>query len=132
MDREQLERFEQEPVVLLDPGVYTLRIEVVDVAENGLAIWPLCMVVGGEHDGEKVCPEAYDFSEGGENRDAIRNLYGWGVTETELNETGLDLKSIGGLLVGRVGRVELAQRENRDGVLVNTHTPGAIEPLAQA
>ncbi len=132
MDKVKLERFEQEPVVLLDPGVYTLRIEVVDVAENGLAIWPLCVVVGGEDDGKKVCPEAYDFREGGENRDAILNLYGWGITETELTETGGDLKSIGALLVGRVGRVELSQRENEDSVLVNTHKPGAIEPLPQA
>ena len=78
MDKAEPERFEQEPVVLLDPGVYTLRIEVVDVAENGLSIWPLCLVVGGEDDGKKVCPESYDFSEGGENRDAILNLYGVG------------------------------------------------------
>ena len=132
MDKEQLEQFEQEPVVLLDPGVYTLRIEVVDVAGDGLAIWPLCMVVGGDHDGEKACPESYDFSEGGENRDAIRNLYAWGITETELTETGGDLKSIGALLVGRVGRVELQQREDENGVLVNAHTPGAVEPLPQS
>jgi len=38
---------------------------------------------------------------------------------------GGDLKSIGALLVGRVGRVELSQRENEDSVVVNTHTPGA-------
>jgi hypothetical protein len=129
VDREQLERFEKAPVVLLDPGVYTLRIEEVEVAENGLSLRPLCIVVGG--DDSKVCPETYDFSEGGENRDAILNLYGWGVSEAELTETGGDLKSIGGLLVGRIGRVELQQSETETSGAVNTHRPGAIEPVAQ-
>ncbi len=129
MDREQLERFEEEPVVLLDAGEYTLRIETVEVAEDGLSIRPLCIVVGG--DNSKVCPETYDFSEGGENRDAILNLYAWGISEEELEETGGDLKSIGGLLVGRVARIALSQSGSEESGIVNTHRPGAIEPLAQ-
>ncbi len=129
MDAEQLERFEHAPVVLLEPGEYTLRIETVEVAEDGLSIRPLCIVVGG--DDSKVCPEAYDFSEGGENRDAILNLYAWGVSEAELTETGGDLKSIGGLLVGRVGRIELQQSESGITGIVNTHRPGAIEAVAE-
>ncbi len=127
MDAEQLERFQDAPVVLLAPGEYTLRIEEVEVAENGLSIRPFCIVVGG--DDRKVCPGAYDFSEGGQNRDAILNLYAWGVSEAELTETGGDLKSIGGLLVGRVGRLELQQSETETSGIVNTHRPGAIEPV---
>lgn len=129
MDREQLERFEEEPVVLLDPGEYTLRVETVEVAGDGLSIRPLCIVVGG--DNSKVCPETYDFREGGENRDAILNLYGWGISEAELEETGGDLKSIGGLLVGRVGRIALQQSGTEASGIVNTHRPGAIEPVGQ-
>ncbi len=87
--------------------------------------------MGGASAGKKVCPETYDFSEGGENRAAIRNLYGWGVSEEELTETGGDLTSIGALLVGRVGRVELQQRESEMSGIVNTHEPGAIEPVPQ-
>jgi hypothetical protein len=77
VDREQQERFAEQPVVLLDPGEYTLRIEEVQIAEDRLSIRPLCIVVGGDSDGEKVCPETYDLREGGENAAAIRNLYGW-------------------------------------------------------
>jgi hypothetical protein len=131
VDEDWLERFAEEPVVLLDPGEYTLRIAEVQVAEDGLSIRPLCIVVGGEDDGKKVCPETYDFREGGENAAAIRNLYGWGVTRQELASTGGDLKSIGALLEGRVGRVSLQQRENQVGEVVNTHEPGAIEPVEQ-
>ena len=76
MDREQLERFAEQPVVLLDPGEYMLRIDEVQIERN--AIRPLCIVVGGDSDGKKVCPETYDFHAGGENAAAIRNLYGWG------------------------------------------------------
>ena len=118
-----------EPEVVLDAGEYTLRIEDVQVGRT--AIRPVCIVVGGESDGKKVCPETYDFSEGGENRAAIRNLYGWGLTEEELTETGGDLKSIGALLVGRLGRVKLEQSESEASGLVNTHEPGAIEPVPQ-
>ena len=129
MDEEQAARFAGEPEVVLDPGGYTLQIEDVQIGRT--TIRPLCIVVGGDSDGKKVCPETYDFSEGGENRAAIRNLYGWGLTEEELTETGGDLKSIGALLVGRRGRVELQQSESETSGAVNTHEPGAIEPLAQ-
>jgi hypothetical protein len=131
VDKEQLERFAQQPVILLDPGDYTLRVEEVQIARDNLSIRPFCMVVGGDSDGRKVCPETYDFHEGGENAAAIRNLYGWGVSEQELLSTGGDVKSIGGLLDGRLGRVSLQQRENEAGELVNTHEPGAIEPVQQ-
>ena len=95
------------------------------------AIRPLCIVVGGDSDGRRACPETYDFTEGGENRAAILNLYGWGITEEELTETGGDVTSIGALLVGRVARIELQQGAGETGGVVNTHAPGAIEPLAQ-
>ena len=127
MDKEQLEQFAEQPEVLLDPGKYTLRIEEVRIERN--AIRPLCIVVGGDSDGKKVCPETYDFSEGGDNRAAIRNLYGWGVNAEELRESGGDLTSIGALLVGRIGRVELQQRKSETAGTVNTHAPGAIEPV---
>ena len=128
MDNEQLARFAQQPEVLLDPGEYKLRIEEVQITEDRLTIRPLCLVVGGESDGSKVCPETYDFHEGGKNAAAIRNLYGWGVTEQELLSTDGDVKSIGALLEGRIGLVSLQQRESEIG-LVNTHEPGAIQPL---
>jgi hypothetical protein len=129
VDSEQLERFAEQPVVLLDPGEYTLRITEVQIAEDRLSIRPLCVVVGGESDGMKVCPETYDFHEGGENTAAIRNLYGWGASEEELMSTGGDVESIGALLEGRVGRVSLQQRASEAGETVNTHEPGAIEPV---
>ncbi len=129
MDAEQLERFAQQPVVLLDPGEYTLRIEEVQIAQDRLSIRPLCIVVGGDSDGQKVCPDVYDFHEGGENAAAIRNLYGWGASEQELMSTGGDVKSIGALLEGRLGRVSLQQSKNDSGELINTHEPGAIEPV---
>ena len=131
MDREQLERFATQPVVLLDPGEYTLRIEEVRIAEDRLSIRPLCIVVGGDSDGEKVCPETYDFHAGGENAAAIRNLYGWGVSEQELMSTDGDVKSIGALLEGRLGRVSLQQREGEAGEMINTHEPGAITAVEQ-
>ncbi len=131
MDREQLERFATQPEVLLDPGEYTLRIEEVQIAGDSSSFRPLCIVVGGDSDGKKVCPESYDFHEGGENAAAIRNLYGWGVTRQELMSTRGDVKSIGALLEGRVGRVSLQQRESATGELVNTHEPGAIKPVEQ-
>jgi hypothetical protein len=120
VDKEQLERFAEPPEVLLDPGDYTLRIEEVQIADDRLSIRPLCMVVGGDSDGKKVCPETYDFHEGGENAAAIRNLYGWGVSEQELMSTGGDVTSIGALLEGRLGRVSLQQRESGIGEVVNT------------
>jgi hypothetical protein len=52
VDREQAERFAEQPVVLLDPGEYTLRIEEVHIAEDHLSIRPLCVVVGGDSDGK--------------------------------------------------------------------------------
>jgi hypothetical protein len=128
---DRLQRFAEQPEVLLDPGEYTLRIEEVDIAENGLSIRPLCIVVGGNCDGKKVCPETYDFREGGESAAAIRNLYGWGVSKHELTSTGGDVKSIGALLEGRVGRVSLYQCESKTGEMVNTHEPGAIKPVEQ-
>ncbi len=131
MDSEQLERFAEQPVVLLDPGEYTLRIEEVQIADDGLSIQPLCIVVGGDSDGKKVCPETYDFHEGGENAAAIRNLYGWGISAQELTSTGGDVKSIGALLEGRLGRVALQQCESKSGEVVNTHEPGAIQPVEQ-
>jgi len=131
VDREQLERFAQQPVVVLDPGEYTLRVEEVRLAEDRLSIRPMCVVVGGDSDGVKVCPESYDFHEGGENAEAIRNLYGWGVSRDELTSTGGDVKSVGALLEGRLGRVTLSQREIDGGEVVNTHEPGAIEALEQ-
>jgi hypothetical protein len=131
VDREQLERFARQPTVLLEPGDYTLRIEEVQIAADRLSIRPLCIVVGGESDGKKVCPETYDFHEGGENAAAIRNLYGWGVSEQELMDTAGDVKSIGALLEGRLGRVSLQQRESESGEFVNTHEPGAITPVDQ-
>jgi hypothetical protein len=130
VDGEQLEQFAEQPDVVLDPGEYTLRIEQVDIADDGLSIRPLCLVVGGNCDGEKVSPETYDFHKGGENAEAIRNLYGWGVSEQELTSTDGDVKSIGALLEGRTGRVSLQQRKDKSGKLVNTHEPGAIEPVA--
>ncbi len=129
MDKEQQERFAEQPVVLLEPGEYTLRVEEVQIADDRLSIRPLCIVVGGDSDGQKVCPETYDFHEGGENAAAIRNLYGWGASEQELLSTGGDVKSIGALLEGRLGRVSLQQCESATGELVNTHEPGAIKPL---
>jgi hypothetical protein len=131
VDREQLERFAEQPVVLLDPGEYTLRIEEVVIADDHLSIRPLCVVVGGDADGRKVSPDTYDFHEGGENAEAIRNLYGWGISEQELMSTGGDVKSIGGLLEGRVGRVSLLQGESAGGGAINTHEPGAITPVEQ-
>lgn len=131
MNDDQLERFAEQPEVLLAPGEYTLRIEEVDIAENGLSIRPLCLVVGGDCDGKKVCPETYDFREGGENAAAIRNLYGWGVSKQELTSTGGDVKSIGALLEGRLGRVSLQQCESKTGETVNTHEPGGITPIEQ-
>jgi hypothetical protein len=131
VNSEPLERFSEQPVVVLDPGEYTLRIQEVDIAEDRLSIRPLCIVVGGDSDGKKVCPETYDFHEGGENAAAIRNLYGWGVSEQELTSTGGDVKSMGALLDGRLGRVSLQQGENEMGELVNTHEPGAIKPVEQ-
>jgi hypothetical protein len=131
VDGEQLERFAEQAVVLLDPGEYTLRIEEVQIAGDRLSIRPLCVVVGGDSDGKKVCPETYDFHEGGENAAAIRNLYGWGVSQQELTSTDGDVKSIGALLEGRLGRVSLQQCESKSGEVVNTHEAGAIEPLEQ-
>ena len=131
MDKEQLERFAEQPEMVLDPGDYTLRIEEVQIAEDRLSIRPLCIVVGGDSDGKKVCPETYDFHEGGENTAAIRNLYGWGVSEEEMLSTGGDVKSIGALLEGRLGQVSLLQRESTSGEMVNTHEPGAITAVEQ-
>lgn len=131
MEREQPERFAEQPVVLLDPGEYTLRVEEVQLTDDRLSIRPLCIVVGGDADGKKVCPETYDFHEGGENAAAIRNLYGWGVSAQELTSTGGDVKSIGALLEGRIGRVSLEQCANKIGEVVNTHEPGAIKPVEQ-
>lgn len=131
MDSGELERFAEQPVVLLDPGEYTLRIVQVQIAEDRLSIRPLCLVVGGDCDGQKACPETYDFREGGENAAAIRNLYAWGVSEQELESTDGDVKSIGALLDGRLGRVVLQQAANDAGETVNTHEPGAIEALAE-
>jgi hypothetical protein len=129
VDEQQAQRFAEQPEVVLDPGEYTLQIE--DVQIDRTSIRPVCVVIGGDSDGMKVCPETYDFSQGGENRAAIRNLYGWGVTEEELTETGGDLKSLGALLVGRVGRVALQRGESEASGVVNTHEPGAIEAVAQ-
>ncbi len=131
MDSEQLRRFAEQPVVVLDPGEYTLRVEEVVIADDRLSFRPLCVVVGGESGGEKVCLETYDFHEGGENAEAIRNLYGWGVSEQELASTGGDVTSIAALLDGRLGRVSLQQRVSTSGEVVNTHEPGAIKPQDQ-
>ncbi len=131
MDKDQLEQFAEQPAVVLDPGEYTLRIEEVQIADDRLSIRPFCIVVGGDSDGKKVSPETYDLHKGGENADAIRNLYGWGVSKDELMSTDGDVTSIGGLLEGRLGRVSLQQRENEIGELVNTHEPGAIEPVEE-
>jgi hypothetical protein len=131
VDKEQLERFAEEPVVVVDPGEYTLRIEEVRIADDHLSIRPLCSVVGGGSDGKKVCPETYDFHKGGENAAAIRNLYGWGVTEEEMLDTEGDVFAIGALLEGRLGRVRLQQRETDTGEIVNTHEPGAITAMEQ-
>ncbi len=131
MDSEELERFAEQPVVVLDPGEYTLRIVEVQIAEDRLSIRPLCVVVGGDSDGAKACPETYDFREGGENAAAIRNLYGWGVSEQELASTEGDVKSIGALLEGRLGRISLKQGTGAAGEAVNTHEPGAIDPVEQ-
>ena len=129
MDKEQLEQFAEQPTVLLRSGEYTLRIEEVEIAEDRLSIRPLCIVVGGDSDGKKVCPETYDFHEGGENTAAVRNLYGWGVSKQELMATDGDVESIGALLEGRLGRVSLQQRESETGEMINTHEPGAIKPI---
>jgi hypothetical protein len=131
VDRDQLERFAEQPVVVLDPGEYTLRIEEVQIAKDRLSMRPLCIVVGGDSDGKKVCPETYDFREGGENAAAIRNLYGWGVSKQELSDTGGDVESIGALLEGRLGRISLQKAESESGEVVNTHEPGAIEPVQE-
>jgi hypothetical protein len=129
MDSKQLERFAEQPVVVVDPGEYTLRIEEVQIGEDYLSIRLLCLVVGGDLDGKKVCPGTYDFHEGGANEAAIRNLYGWGVSEQELMSTAGNVTSIGALLEGRLGRVSLQQGESTIGGVVNTHEPGAIKPL---
>jgi hypothetical protein len=129
VDKGQLERFAEQPVVLLEPGEHTLRIEEVQITEDRLSILPFCIVVGGASDGQKVCPETYDLHEGGENAAAILNLYGWGVSKDELTSTGGDVKSIGALLEGRLGQVSLQQREDKSGEMVNTHEPGAIRPV---
>ena len=42
-------------------------------------------------------------------------------------DTDGDVKSIGALLEGRLGRVSLQQRESRTGEMVNAHEPGAIK-----
>jgi hypothetical protein len=131
VDKDQLEQFAEQPAAVLDPGEYTLRIEEVQIAEDRLSIRPFCIVVGGASDGKKVCPETYDLHKGGENADAIRNLYGWGISKQELMSTEGDVTSIGALLEGRLGRVSLQQRKNEIGEMVNTHEPGAIEPLAE-
>lgn len=131
MDREQLERFAEQPLVVLDPGEYVLRIEEVQIAGDLLSFRPLCIVVGGDSDGKKVCPETYDFREGGENAAAIRNLYSWGVNKQELTDTGGDLKSIGALLEGRLGRISLQRSESEHGEVINTHEPGAIKPVQE-
>jgi len=125
--REQ--EFAEQPLVVLEPGEYTLRIVGVELAEDELSLRPICVVVDGDCQGKKVCPETYDFHEGGENAEAIRNLYAWGVTEQEMLETGGDVKSIGGLLDGRLGRLSLSQRTGADGETVNAHAPGAITAL---
>ncbi len=129
MDNDELERFAEQPVVLLDPGEYTLRIIEVQIADDRLSIRPLCVVVGGAADGAKACPETYDFHEGGENAAAVRNLYAWGVSEQELTSTEGDVKSIGALLEGRLARVALQRGSNAIGETVNTHEPGAIDPV---
>jgi hypothetical protein len=131
VDSEQLDRFAEQPVVLLDPGEYTLRIEEVQIAADRLSIRPLCIVVGGESDGAKVCPETDDFHEGGENAAAIRNLSGWGVSKQDLMSTDGDITAIGALLDGRIGRMSLEQRKSESGEVVNAHEPGAIEPVEQ-
>jgi len=131
MDKEQLERFAEQPEMVLDPGDYTLRIEEVQIAEDRLSIRPLCIVVGGDSDGKKVCPETYDFHEGGENAAAIRNLCGWGVSKQELMDTDGDVTSIGALLEGRLGQISLQQRESRTGEMVNTHEAGAVQAVEQ-
>ena len=114
MDGEQqLEEFAEQPVVLLEPGEYTLRIEEVEITEDRLTIIPFCVVVGGPSDGKKACPESYDFHEGGDNADAIRNLYGWGVSREELAGTDGDVKSIGALLEGRLGTGYAAAAQGR-------------------
>ena len=96
-----------------------------------MSIRPLCIVVGGDSDGKKVCPETYDFHEGGENAAAIRNLYGWGVSKQELMDTDGDVTSIGALLEGRLGQISLQQRESRTGEMVNTHEAGAVQAVEQ-
>jgi len=58
-------------------------------------------------------------------------LYGWGVSAQELTSTGGDVKSLGALLEGRLGRVSLQRGESGSGEVVNTHEPGAIEPVEQ-
>lgn len=131
MDEEQLEQFAGQPVVVVDPGEYMLVIEEVQIADDRRSIRPLCRVLGGDADGKKVCPETYDFHEGGENAVAVRNLYGWGASEQELMGTGGDVISVGALLEGRRGRLWLQQRETESGEVVNTHEPGAIEPVAE-
>jgi len=86
-------------------------------------------VVAGSSDGKMVCPETYDFHAGGENAAAIRNLYGWGVSEQELMSTDGDVPSIGAPLEGRFGRVSLRQCESKSGEVVNTHEPGVIKAV---
>ncbi len=129
MDKEELEAFAERPVSVLDAGEYTLRIIEVQISDDELSLQPFCIVVDGDSAGEKACPETYDFHEGGENADAIQNMAAWGVTQKELLSTDGDVKSLGALLEGRLGRVSLEQQMNDDGELVNTHTAGAITPL---
>jgi hypothetical protein len=131
MDKEQQEAFDALPVSVVDPGDYTLRIVGVQLAEDELSLRPYCIVVDGNLGGTKVCPETYDFHEGGQNAEAIRNLYAWGVTEQEMLDTAGNVRSIGGLLEGRLGRVALTQRSGPDGEMVNAHAPGAVTALEQ-
>lgn len=129
VDKQQLAEFAEQPVAVLDAGEYTLRIVEVRIADDELSIQPFCIVVDGDSAGAKVCPETYDFHDGGENADAIRNMYGWGVSEKELLSTAGDVTSLGGLLEDRVGRVSLGQTTTAAGEIVNTHAPGAITPV---
>jgi len=95
-------------VVLLDQGIHA--------ADRGspyrggpLVDPPLCIVVGGIQTVRRFARRRTIFMRR-QNAAAIRNLYGW-VSVSRTGEHGRDVKSIGALLEGRLGRVSLQQRE---------------------
>ena len=125
--------------VLVPEGDYVLRIERVLLQKDGYAIKPLARVVGGDHDGELVCPGLYWLT-GPKAAYAYKNIRSWGITAEqidelagpsgEINETVV--KAIADLLIGREARAWLEIFKTHDGREVNSHPPGNVRPLTAA